>query len=134
MLKYEFYKSNMLFRYLLFINMALSFFFFFFFQDYYALYKVFKKSGPGPKNGEQYGAPFREEDWDDECVGVTDTVAEGVPVKQVDEVAPVNGVIDNSQEPSLLDDLEEFMKQIADEPLPPLQADTNCADEVPQVR
>ncbi|KAF9601716.1 hypothetical protein IFM89_022703 [Coptis chinensis] len=34
--------------------------------DYYALYKVFKKSGPGPKNGEQYGAPFVEEEWDDD--------------------------------------------------------------------
>ncbi|CAI0396243.1 unnamed protein product [Linum tenue] len=35
-------------------------------KDYYALYKVYKKSGPGPKNGEQYGAPFREEDWVDD--------------------------------------------------------------------
>ncbi|KAJ8475516.1 hypothetical protein OPV22_019243 [Ensete ventricosum] len=36
-------------------------------QDSYALYKVFRKSGPGPKNGEQYGAPFREEEWVDEA-------------------------------------------------------------------
>ncbi|XP_008796460.2 NAC domain-containing protein 17-like [Phoenix dactylifera] len=35
-------------------------------QDCYALYKVFRKSGPGPKNGEQYGAPFREEEWEDD--------------------------------------------------------------------
>ncbi|RWW15650.1 hypothetical protein GW17_00020498 [Ensete ventricosum] len=28
---------------------------------------VFRKSGPGPKNGEQYGAPFREEEWVDEA-------------------------------------------------------------------
>lgn len=35
-------------------------------QDYFALYKVFKKSGPGPKNGEQYGAPFVEEEWADD--------------------------------------------------------------------
>lgn len=26
---------------------------------------VFQKEGPGPRNGAQYGAPFREEDWDD---------------------------------------------------------------------
>ncbi|KAI3757437.1 hypothetical protein L6452_04974 [Arctium lappa] len=32
-------------------------------KEYFALYKVFKKSGPGPKNGEQYGAPFVEEEW-----------------------------------------------------------------------
>ncbi|KVI07228.1 NAC domain-containing protein 17-like [Cynara cardunculus var. scolymus] len=35
-------------------------------QEYFALYKVFKKSGPGPKNGEQYGAPFVEEEWADD--------------------------------------------------------------------
>lgn len=34
-------------------------------QDSFALCRVFHKSGPGPKNGEQYGAPFREEEWDD---------------------------------------------------------------------
>ena len=26
---------------------------------------IFKKDGPGPRNGAQYGAPFREEDWTD---------------------------------------------------------------------
>ncbi|XXG57527.1 hypothetical protein AAC387_Pa03g4659 [Persea americana] len=35
-------------------------------QDSYALYKIYQKSGPGPKNGEQYGAPFREEEWLDD--------------------------------------------------------------------
>eukprot|EP00252_Welwitschia_mirabilis_P028118 TRINITY_DN99_c0_g2_i1.p1 TRINITY_DN99_c0_g2~~TRINITY_DN99_c0_g2_i1.p1 ORF type:complete len:648 (-),score=123.76 TRINITY_DN99_c0_g2_i1:423-2366(-) len=32
-------------------------------QDSYVLCRLFEKSGPGPKNGEQYGAPFREEEW-----------------------------------------------------------------------
>ena len=27
---------------------------------------VFQKDGPGPRNGAQYGAPFREEEWDDD--------------------------------------------------------------------
>lgn len=30
--------------------------------------KVFEKSGSGPKNGEQYGAPFIEEEWDDDVL------------------------------------------------------------------
>ncbi|KAJ6800989.1 NAC domain-containing protein 53-like isoform X2 [Iris pallida] len=34
-------------------------------QDAFVVCKIFQKSGPGPKNGEQYGAPFVEEDWDD---------------------------------------------------------------------
>lgn len=38
---------------------------FVFLQDSYVLCRLFEKSGPGPKNGEQYGAPFREEDWNE---------------------------------------------------------------------
>ncbi|KAE8697402.1 NAC domain-containing protein 53 [Hibiscus syriacus] len=35
-------------------------------QDSYMLYVVFKKDGMGPKNGAQYGAPFKEDDWSDD--------------------------------------------------------------------
>ncbi|KAF8081683.1 hypothetical protein N665_0870s0005 [Sinapis alba] len=35
-------------------------------QDTYVLCVVFKKDGPGPRNGAQYGAPFKEEDWSDQ--------------------------------------------------------------------
>lgn len=34
-------------------------------QDACSLCRIFKKSDPGPKNGEQCGAPFRDEDWND---------------------------------------------------------------------
>ncbi|OVA12798.1 NAC domain [Macleaya cordata] len=38
-------------------------------QDAYVLCKIFEKSGAGPKNGEQHGAPFEEEeDWEDDVV------------------------------------------------------------------
>ncbi|EHA8590863.1 NAC domain-containing protein 82 [Cocos nucifera] len=37
-------------------------------QDRYVLCKIFQKSGPGPKLGEQYGAPFNEEDWEDDTI------------------------------------------------------------------
>ncbi|KAA8522557.1 hypothetical protein F0562_013082 [Nyssa sinensis] len=88
-------------------------------QDYYALYKVYKKSGPGPKNGEQYGAPFKEEDWaDEEHSNVNGTALLKNSVKQVDAVASVNNVRANCQVQSPLNDLEEFMNQIVDdEPL-----------------
>ncbi|PSS30246.1 NAC domain-containing protein [Actinidia chinensis var. chinensis] len=36
-------------------------------QDAYVLCKIFQKSGPGPKANAQYGAPFKEEDWDDDA-------------------------------------------------------------------
>ncbi|MQM08518.1 hypothetical protein Taro_041378 [Colocasia esculenta] len=37
-----------------------------FLLDAFVLCKIYKKSGPGPKIGEQYGAPFSEEDWEEE--------------------------------------------------------------------
>ncbi|CAI8596362.1 unnamed protein product [Vicia faba] len=33
-------------------------------QDAYVLCRIFEKSGPGPKNGEKYGAPFVEAEWE----------------------------------------------------------------------
>lgn len=33
-------------------------------QDLFVLCKLFEKSGPGPKNGEQRGAPFIEDEWE----------------------------------------------------------------------
>ncbi|PIN03750.1 hypothetical protein CDL12_23721 [Handroanthus impetiginosus] len=36
------------------------------FQDAFVLCRVFQKSGSGPKNGEQYGAPFVEEEWEED--------------------------------------------------------------------
>ncbi|KAL3649653.1 hypothetical protein CASFOL_006056 [Castilleja foliolosa] len=35
-------------------------------QDAFVLCRVFQKSGSGPKNGEQYGAPFVDEEWEDD--------------------------------------------------------------------
>lgn len=37
-------------------------------QDTYVLVKLFEKPGSGPKNGAQYGAPFNEEEWEDEHI------------------------------------------------------------------
>ncbi|KAI4387965.1 hypothetical protein MLD38_000347 [Melastoma candidum] len=84
-------------------------------QDYYALYKVFKKSGPGPKNGEQYGAPFREEEWaDDDCFDSVKTADREIP----DEQPPVISCIAKAVDPIPLDppvnDIEEFFNDLED--------------------
>ena len=39
-------------------------------KDAFVLCRIFQKSGTGPKNGEQYGAPFVEEEWEDDDVEV----------------------------------------------------------------
>ncbi|KAF9602266.1 hypothetical protein IFM89_026354 [Coptis chinensis] len=88
-------------------------------QDYYALYKVFKKSGPGPKNGEQYGAPFVEEEWDDD-EEETKTPDKENQVRQVGNACGDNSLI--SQYKPLAVDLDDLFRQIASEadldPLP----------------
>lgn len=33
-------------------------------KNEFVLCRIFKKSGPGPKNGEQYGAPVEDEEWE----------------------------------------------------------------------
>ncbi|MCD7470252.1 hypothetical protein HAX54_009972 [Datura stramonium] len=89
-------------------------------HDYYALYKVFKKSGLGPKNGEQYGAPFREEEWaDDECPSAIGFIPKDNSTKHVNEAPFVDG------------GLEELLNHIADEPVlgEPLSVDYDFALE-----
>ncbi|KAH9317409.1 hypothetical protein KI387_019178, partial [Taxus chinensis] len=64
-------------------------------QDSYVLCRVFQKSGPGPKNGEQYGAPFREEDWNE------DTTEAGIPYSlEMSHIAhdPGNSTLSNANE------------------------------------
>ena len=75
-----------------FVTMLMFFFFFFLFilvfveKDAFVLCRIFQKSGSGPKNGEQYGAPFVEEEWEnDELVMVPgEGVAEEVLVHDDD--------------------------------------------------
>ncbi|XP_072989602.1 NAC domain-containing protein 16 isoform X1 [Typha latifolia] len=58
-------------------------------QDAYVLCKIFQKSGPGPKIGEQYGAPFSEEDWEDD---ITTEQVDPLPVM----CSRSSGLLDNS--------------------------------------
>lgn len=34
-------------------------------KDAYVVCRIFRKNGPGPQNGAQYGAPFNEEEWEE---------------------------------------------------------------------
>ncbi|KAI3867695.1 hypothetical protein MKX03_012568, partial [Papaver bracteatum] len=83
--------------------------------DCYALYKVYKKSGAGPKNGEQYGDPFREEDYADDSDLVEASAPNHDQVQHLDN--NVNGdksLVDNPSEPQC-DLLDEILGLIANE-------------------
>lgn len=52
-------------------------------QDAFFLCRIFHKSGSGPKNGEKYGAPFIEEEWEDDetvCVPKHEVCTEEIPI------------------------------------------------------
>ncbi|KAL6844755.1 hypothetical protein ACP4OV_025414 [Aristida adscensionis] len=94
-------------------------------RDAFALYKLFQKSGAGPKNGEQYGAPFREEDWlsDGEEEGAApappDAAADLVPpatncAAAADDDATVGE--QNARELPIGDlDVDDYVSQIEDD-------------------
>lgn len=55
-----------------------------------------------------------------------------IPSRELKEVESVRDVKPNGQAPVVLDDIEEFIKQLADEPLP-AEPQTNYTYEAPQV-
>ncbi|KAK6922824.1 NAC domain, partial [Dillenia turbinata] len=55
-------------------------------QDSYVLSVVFQKGGPGPRNGEEYGAPFREEYWEDSEDGDVEFPPLGLPAEVLGSV------------------------------------------------
>ncbi|OEL16127.1 NAC domain-containing protein 16 [Dichanthelium oligosanthes] len=84
-------------------------------RESYALYKLFQKSGSGPKNGEQYGAPFREEDWlDDNEEGVTtDAAPNSVPnTNNCPPTAEEHAIADRELP---IEDLDELLSQIGND-------------------
>ncbi|KAJ0235503.1 NAC domain-containing protein 17 [Hirschfeldia incana] len=98
-------------------------------KEYYALYKLFKKSGAGPKNGEDYGAPFQEEEWVDDDNEVGDDIA-----VQEEPVAPYvdNGLLFNPVNLHL-DDIEEILSGIPYAPVVPQTCMNPLASNIPQV-
>lgn len=56
-------------------------------QDALVLCRIFQKSGSGPKNGEQYGAPYLEEEWEnDELTNFPKDDVHAMEVPVCDEV------------------------------------------------
>ncbi|KAL4565920.1 hypothetical protein LXL04_030026 [Taraxacum kok-saghyz] len=94
-------------------------------QEHYVLYKIFKKSGPGPKNGEQYGAPFVEEEWsDDDCLDLDSFLVNKRNPVPIPIPIPENDLksVREEEENVFTNDIVEFLNKIIDEPeiLPPL--------------
>ncbi|KAL8030337.1 hypothetical protein ABFS82_14G277400 [Erythranthe guttata] len=81
--------------------------------EYYVLCKVYKKSGPGPKNGEQYGAPFREEEWADDEIEQENSVKRADEITRVEDTEEVDRV-----HLSTLNVLEGIMSRVVDDPTP----------------
>jgi len=83
-------------------------------KDAYVLCKIFKKSGLGPRIGEQYGAPFDENEWENFDVGTS-----------VFAFAPSSAVEDPQVESSVL-----ATATVTQEPLAPSQQIVPFSDDV----
>nr|BAJ34165.1 unnamed protein product [Eutrema halophilum] len=68
-------------------------------QDAFVLCRIFQKSGTGPKNGEQYGAPFLEEEWEEDkmtFVPDQDAFSEGLAVDD-DVYVDIDDIAENPE-------------------------------------
>ncbi|XP_059666024.1 NAC domain-containing protein 78-like [Cornus florida] len=96
-------------------------------KDAFVLCRIFQKSGTGPKNGERYGAPFVEEEWeDDELVMVPgqqfagelvvgdDAYLDGTDLEQIldagvrSQVAPLPVNFDYGDNSNYIEEATEF--------------------------
>uniref|UniRef100_A0A803NKT7 Uncharacterized protein n=1 Tax=Cannabis sativa TaxID=3483 RepID=A0A803NKT7_CANSA len=113
--------------------MSIHLFCFLVMHDYYALCKVFKKSGLGPKNGEQYGAPFTEEEWNVDCLDFNMSAIVETPVERVDgalsNFESQETIVDSQK--SLSNEIEELLQQMTDEPLLDLPDVIDYANNTP---
>ncbi|GMY38452.1 NAC domain-containing protein 82-like [Fagus crenata] len=69
-------------------------------QSEHVLCKVFKKEGRGPRNGAQYGAPFKESDWNDDKEVCESCLSETV-LSQREVISAVNNVVSKELPQSL---------------------------------
>ncbi|KAF0895649.1 hypothetical protein E2562_013936 [Oryza meyeriana var. granulata] len=80
--------------------------------DACVLCKIFQKSGPGPKIGEQYGAPFNEEDWN-ETNGELSSFAFSVPPYALKESS--NGRLNTAgQQLAVTDNVESSLDPLSE--------------------
>ncbi|KAG7599191.1 NAC domain [Arabidopsis suecica] len=86
-------------------------------KEYYALYKLYKKSGAGPKNGEQYGAPFQEEEWvDSDSEDADNVAAPEYPVVRYENSCRVDDTKFCSPVNLQLEDIEKLLNEVPDAP------------------
>lgn len=52
-------------------------------QDMHVVCRIFQKVGSGPQNGAQYGAPYMEEEWEDEDDAIENTPTSGTSTEML---------------------------------------------------
>ncbi|CAL9026247.1 unnamed protein product [Prunus brigantina] len=67
-------------------------------QDSYVICMIFQKDGPGPRNGAEYGAPFKEEDWTDDGAEICSEVVPHANMPEPNLVVPSNSNSSNIPE------------------------------------
>ncbi|WVZ73099.1 hypothetical protein U9M48_021447 [Paspalum notatum var. saurae] len=109
-------------------------------QDLHVVCRIFQKHGSGPQNGAQYGAPYMEEEWEEEDDAIENDPASGVASAEMAAIACAVDEESNEEDEKAYSKTNELAQAHENEVLnppemAPLQAqasnetsDGSCAD------
>ncbi|KAL5207701.1 hypothetical protein ABZP36_032136 [Zizania latifolia] len=90
-------------------------------QDLHVVCRIFQKTGSGPQNGAQYGAPYMEEEWEEEDDAIENAPTSGAST----EMAAVTDIADeesNEEDENIYFNTNELLQTQEDVNQPPLKA------------
>ncbi|KAG8060819.1 hypothetical protein GUJ93_ZPchr0002g24748 [Zizania palustris] len=89
-------------------------------QDLHVVCRIFQKTGSGPQNGAQYGAPYMEEEWEEEDDAIENAPTSGAST----EMAAVTDIADeesNEEDENIYWNTNELLQTQEDVNQPPLK-------------
>ncbi|XP_044950672.1 NAC domain-containing protein 78-like isoform X2 [Hordeum vulgare subsp. vulgare] len=86
-------------------------------QDMHVVCRIFQKVGSGPQNGAQYGAPYMEEEWEDEDDAIENTPTSGTSTEML-AITDTASAESNVEDENIFSGINELV-QIQDVLIPP---------------
>ncbi|VAI63476.1 unnamed protein product [Triticum turgidum subsp. durum] len=93
-------------------------------QDMHVVCRIFQKVGSGPQNGAQYGAPYMEEEWEDEDDAIENTPTSGTSTEML-AITDAASAESNVEDEHIFSGINEFVQTpevLIPQEIAPLQA------------
>ncbi|CAM0943241.1 unnamed protein product [Alopecurus aequalis] len=93
-------------------------------QDLHVVCRIFQKVGSGPQNGAQYGAPYMEEEWEEEDEAIENTPTSGTSTEMaaITDTASAESNAEDENIFSKINELVQTQEVLTPPELPSLQA------------